>query len=143
MFSQKNLLQPGRIVVLLKGRHAGKKAIVLQSCSEPTESHNYPHAVVLGIDKVPKKLTKDMAQGTLVKRTQIKLFIKVVNFNHVLLTRHMIKDDDLWSKINPEQIIKSMQDTSQKDAEIESASNVFRQKYLNGKLPSFFKPLQI
>ena len=142
MSTQKTLLQPGRFVILLNGRHAGKKAIVLTAYPEPTETRKYPHAVVLGIEKSPKKLTKDMPQKTLVKRTQIKVFVKTVNFNHLLLTRHMMKDDDFWNKVNPQQVINSMQDTAQKKAELEAVSKVLRQKYLNGKMSWLFKPLQ-
>ncbi|KAH0788752.1 ribosomal protein L27e [Histomonas meleagridis] len=138
----KTLLQPGRFVILLNGRHAGKKAIVLQAYPEPTEARKYPHAVVIGIQKSPKKLTKDMPQKTLVKRTQVKVFVKTVNFNHLLLTRHMMKDEDFWNKVKPDQVIKSMEDTEQKKAELQAISKVLRQKYLNGKMSWLFKPLK-
>ena len=68
MSSEQTLIQPGRFVILLNGRHAGMKAVVLTSYPNPTENRKYPHAVVLGIEKSPKKLTKDMPQETLVKR---------------------------------------------------------------------------
>lgn len=142
MSVEKSLIQAGRFVILLNGRHAGMKALVLASYPEPTQDRKYPHAIVLGIEKSPKKLTKDMPQKTLVKRTQIKCFIKTVNFNHILLTRHVVKDDDFWKKVNVDQVVKSMQDSQQKKAELEAVTKVLRQKYLNGKMSWLFKPLK-
>lgn len=139
----KTLVQPGRLVILLHGRHAGKKAIVVAVYPEPTEQRKYPHCVVLGIDKCPKKVTKDMPQEQLVKRTQIKCFVKTINFNHILLTRHVVKqDDDLFTKIKPDYIVGSLQDPAEKKAQLESSAKVLRQKYLNNRLTWLFKPLQ-
>ena len=139
----KTLVQPGRLVILLNGRHAGKKAIVVAVYPEPTEQRKYPHCVVLGIEKCPKKVTKDMPQEALVKRTQIKCFVKTVNFNHILLTRHVVKqDDDLFQKIKPDYVVGSLQDPAEKKAQLESSAKILRQKYLNNKLSWLFKPLQ-
>jgi large subunit ribosomal protein L27e len=136
------LITPGRFVILLNGRHAGKKAVVLTASQGPTEGRKYPHAVVLGIEKSPKTLQKSMSQEVLVARTQIKVFVKTVNFNHLLLTRHQLKEDDFWSKVKPEVIVNSLKDPSEKKAVLEVAAGVLRQKYLNNKFPWLFKPLQ-
>ena len=140
----KTLVNPGRLVILLNGRHAGKKAIVIAVYPEPTETRKYPHCVVLGIEKPPKKVTRDMPQEALVKRTQIKCFLKTVNFNHILLTRHVVKADDdlLTTKIKPETVVNSLRDPAEKKAQLEQCSKVLRQKYLNNKLAWLFKPLQ-
>ena len=83
-----------------------------------------------------------MPQETLVKRTQIKCFIKTVNFNHLLLTRHVMKDEDFWKKVSVVQLVKSMEDSQQKKAELDATTKVLRQKYLNGKMSWLFKPLK-
>ena len=140
-FTMSALVQPGRFVILLNGRHAGKKALVLNVYPEG-ENRKYPHCIVLGIEKAPKKVTKDMTQEQLVKRTQVKPFIKTVNCNHVLLTRHTLKDDDFNQKVKAEEMIKAMGDAAEKKAALENAAKVLRQKYLNNKLNWFFKPLQ-
>ena len=135
------LVAPGRFVILLNGRHAGKKALVLTSY-EGTEERKYPHCIVLGIEKCPKKLTKDMTQEQMVKRTQIKCFVKTINCNHVLLTRHTLKDDDFSQKVKTEDVVKAMGDAAEKKAILETAAKVLRQKYLNNKLAWFFQPLE-
>jgi large subunit ribosomal protein L27e len=136
------LIGQGRFVILLNGRHAGKKAVVLSSSLEPTEARKYPHALVLGIEKYPKTLTKDMSQEVLVKRTQVRVFFKTVNFNHLLLTRHTLKDDDFWHKIKIPTIVESLGTPAEKKKSVDDVSAILRQKYLNGKHSWFFKPLQ-
>ena len=140
--SAPQLVAPGRFVILLNGRHSGKKALVLVSYPEPTQERAYPHCVVLGIEQPPKKVTKDMSQEQLVKRTQVKCFVKIVNSNHVLLTRHVLKDDDFWAKVKPEEVVKSLGDAAEKKATLENAAKVLRQKYLNNKHSWFFKKLE-
>ena len=141
MSAQQQLVTAGRFVILLNGRHAGKKALVLVSYPEPTNERKYPHCVVLGIDQAPKKVTKAMSQEQLVKRTQIKCFIKTVNSNHVLLTRHVLKDDDFWTKVKPDAVVKALADPAEKKAALDNAAKVLRQKYLNNRIPWFFKKL--
>jgi large subunit ribosomal protein L27e len=136
------LIVPGRFVILLNGRHAGKKAVVLTASQTATEGRKYPHAVVLGIEKSPKTLRKGMPQEALVARTKVKAFIKTVNFNHLLLTRHILHDDDFWSKVKPDVIVAALKDQSEKKAALESVAGVLRQKYLNNKHSWLFKPLQ-
>jgi large subunit ribosomal protein L27e len=140
--SAEHLVARGRFVILTNGRHAGKKAVILQSYPDATESRKYPHAIVLGIDKAPKKLTKDMSQEALVKRTQLRCFVKTVNFGHFLLTRHVLKDDDFWGKVKPEEVLNSLTDATEKKAMLNTVTAVVRQKYLNNKIPWFFKNLQ-
>jgi large subunit ribosomal protein L27e len=136
------LIDRGRFVILLNGRHAGRKAIVLSASLEHTDARKYPHALVLGIEKYPKKLSKSMPQEALVKRTQVRCFIKTVNFNHFLLTRHVLKDEDFWTKVKVPVVVDALADAAQKKTMLDELSAVLRQKYLNGKHPWFFKPLQ-
>ena len=103
-----SLIQPGRFVVMLQGRHAGKKALVLAAYPEATGDRKFPYAVVMGIEAYPKKVTKEMTQEQLVKKTQVKLFVKAVNFNHIMLTRHTLKEDDLFKKISVEKVVASL-----------------------------------
>jgi large subunit ribosomal protein L27e len=129
-------------VILTNGRHAGKKALILSVFPEATEARKYPHALVLGIEKSPKKLSRDMSQEQLVKRTQIRCFFKMVNCGHLLLTRHVLKDDDFWARVKAEDVVSSLSDTAQKKDRLEIVTKIVRQKYLNNKMPWFFKHLQ-
>ena len=127
---------------MLQGRHAGKKALVLAAYPEPTGDRKFPYAVVMGIEKYPKKVSKGMNQEQLVKKTQVKVFVKAVNFNHIMLTRHTLKDDDFFKKVSVETVVKSLKDAAEKKKVLEDAAAVLRQKYLNNKMSWFFKPLK-
>lgn len=43
-------LEPGKIVILLQGRFAGHKAVVVKCHEAGTKERKYPHIVVAGVD---------------------------------------------------------------------------------------------
>jgi ribosomal protein L14E/L6E/L27E len=60
------------------------------ACSQYDEGHgdrHYGHCVVAGIDRYPLKITKGMEKKKLDKRSKLKPFLKIVNYNHVMPTR--------------------------------------------------------
>ncbi|XP_064090420.1 large ribosomal subunit protein eL27-like isoform X2 [Macrobrachium nipponense] len=84
--------KPGRVVILLGGRHAGKKAIVIKSNEDGTQDRPYEHALVAGIERYPRKVTKKMSKKKIARRSKIKPFVKVVNLKHVMPTRYTASD---------------------------------------------------
>lgn len=89
----KKLLKSGKIVVLTAGRYAGRKAIVVKTFDEGAGTRKYAHAIVAGIDKYPKKVTRKMSNKKVGKRSHIKPFVRFVNFNHILPTRYQVELD--------------------------------------------------
>ncbi len=79
----------GKVVILLNGRYAGKKAVIVKSFDEGNEQHQFPRAIVAGIEKYPLKVTKAMGQKRVAKRSRVKPFIKVVNYTHMMPTRYV------------------------------------------------------
>lgn len=69
--------KPGKVAIILQGRQAGKKAVVIKQLDEGTKERPYPHAIVAGIERYPRKVTKRMGAKTLAKRSKVKPFIKV------------------------------------------------------------------
>lgn len=47
------------------------------------------HFPVAGIERYPRKVTKSMGKKKIAKRSKVKPFVKVVNFNHVMPTRYV------------------------------------------------------
>jgi len=47
----------------------------------------YGHALVAGIAKAPLSVTKRMSKKRQAKRSKLKPFVKVVNYNHLMPTR--------------------------------------------------------
>jgi ribosomal protein L14E/L6E/L27E len=50
---------------------------VIKQLDEGTKERPYPHAIVAGIERYPRKVTKRMGAKTLAKRSKVKPFIKV------------------------------------------------------------------
>merc|ERR1711921_45424 len=84
--------KPGRVVILLGGRHAGKKAIVIKSNDDGTQDRPYEHALVAGIERYPRRVIKGMSRKKIAKRSKIKPFIRVVNLKHMMPTRYTTTD---------------------------------------------------
>jgi large subunit ribosomal protein L27e len=57
------------------------------------QDRKFGHALVVGIERNPKKVTKSMSTKKFDRKSRLKPFVKFVNYNHVLPTRFVIKDD--------------------------------------------------
>ena len=88
-------MKQGRICLVLNGRFAGKKAIIVQNFDKGTTTKKFPHALVAGIQRTPLAITKRMGKKRLAKRSKVKPFIKFVNFNHLLPTRYTVANFNL------------------------------------------------
>lgn len=53
----------------------------------------FGHAIVAGIDRYPRKITKSMTSKKTIRRARIKPFIKAINYNHVMPTRYEVDWD--------------------------------------------------
>lgn len=74
------IMKPGKVVLVLSGRYAGKKAIVVTTHDDGTMQRQYGYAVVAGIDRYPRKVYKRMSKTKIHKRSKIKTFVKVNSF---------------------------------------------------------------
>eukprot|EP00929_Paragymnodinium_shiwhaense_P117109 TRINITY_DN872_c0_g4_i1.p1 TRINITY_DN872_c0_g4~~TRINITY_DN872_c0_g4_i1.p1 ORF type:complete len:148 (+),score=64.19 TRINITY_DN872_c0_g4_i1:76-519(+) len=83
-------IKSGRVVVLLNGRYAGKKAIVVKTFDDGSKSRPFSHALVAGVDRAPLKVTKKMSKKKITKRTKVKPFVKYANYNHIMPTRYSV-----------------------------------------------------
>ena len=84
-----NSMKPGKIVIVLQGRYAGRKAVIVKNNDDGTEDRKYPHAILAGIDRYPLKVNKRMSKKKIARRSRIKPFVKAVNYNHVMPTRYI------------------------------------------------------
>merc|ERR1711962_474700 len=83
-------MKSGKVVLVLGGKYAGRKAIIVKNYDDGTQDRPYSHALVAGIDKYPRKVTKPMGKKKIAKRSKIKPFLKVVNYNHLMPTRYSV-----------------------------------------------------
>jgi len=89
----KKLLRPGKVVVVLAGRYAGKKAIIVKTFDEGHGDRKFGHCIVAGLERAPKKVTKSMGQKKIKARINMKPFVRAVNYNHILPTRYQVDLD--------------------------------------------------
>ena len=81
-------IKSGKVVLVLSGRYAGKKAVIVKNYDDGTTDKPYGHALVAGISRYPLKVTKKMGKKKTAKRSRIKPFVKVYNYNHLMPTRY-------------------------------------------------------
>lgn len=62
-------------------------ACLFQNIDDGTSDRPYSHALVAGIDRYPRKVTAAMGKKKIAKRSKIKSFVKVYNYNHLMPTR--------------------------------------------------------
>ena len=57
------------------------------------KGRKFPHALVAGVERAPRKITRSMGKKKQERKSTIKPFVKNVNYNHMLATRFIVKDD--------------------------------------------------
>ena len=133
-----SFLSAGKVVIILNGRHAGSKAVIVQSNDKGSETRKFPHAVVVGVSKAPGKITRAVARNPkkLASRMRVKPFIKTINYSHVMPTRYQFKVD-FKDIITPESLSKATRAETKKKVRA-----VFQEKYKTDKDKWFFTRLR-
>merc|ERR1711939_91264 len=123
------IAKPGKVVIILSGRYSGRKAVILKQSDEGTKERPYPHAIVAGVDRYPRKITKRMGAKKVSKRSKVKPFVKAVNYNHIMPTRYALE-------------LEALKEESQRLDAKKNVKKVFEQKYSAGQNKWFFTPLR-
>eukprot|EP00656_Telonema_subtile_P042717 TRINITY_DN4854_c0_g1_i1.p1 TRINITY_DN4854_c0_g1~~TRINITY_DN4854_c0_g1_i1.p1 ORF type:complete len:165 (-),score=50.84 TRINITY_DN4854_c0_g1_i1:164-658(-) len=127
-------LKDGKIVVLLQGRYAGKKAVILKTMDDNTKERPYGHCVVVGVAKCPLPITRAMCKPTpkmkklVKKRSTIKPFVKMVNFTHVMPTRYSV-ESSMSKTLKATLSADTFSEPSVKKSFLKAAQGVFEAKY--------------
>merc|ERR1711990_1176507 len=132
-------IKSGRVVILTAGKYAGKKAVVVKETNEGSGERLYGHALVAGIDRYPRKVTKSMGKKKIAKRNKMKPFVKVINYNHIMLTRYSV-DINLNKEIINKESVKDM--TKRRTACAHDKTQ-FEERYKTGKNKWFFQKLRL
>ncbi len=129
--------KPGKVVLVLNGRYAGHKGIIIKSNYESVKDRKYPHCQVVGLAKGPRKPTKKniaKLQARIKKLESQKdikalksfgVFIKTYNMSHLLATRYTVKEDF--------GIAKSLEKLEKIDKKIKEDKAVIESKEKNKK----------
>ena len=65
-------LKAGKVVLLLNGRMAGKKAVIVKTFDDGTPDRQYGYCLVAGIQKYPLKISKSMTEKKIAKRSKVR-----------------------------------------------------------------------
>ena len=87
------IMKKGRLVILTTGRHAGKKAVIVKPNDEGRKNKAFAHALVVGIERPPKRVIRGMSKKRIERKMRMKPFVKFVNYNHMMPTRFLMKED--------------------------------------------------
>ncbi|RDW68336.1 60S ribosomal protein L27 [Coleophoma crateriformis] len=152
-------LKVGRVAIITRGRYAGKKCelgeglktnsetevlteelqvVIIQPQDNGNKSHPYPHALVAGIERYPSQITRRMSKAKQTKRSKVKPFIKVINYNHLMPTRYTLELEGLKSVITAE----TFKEVSQREEAKKTIKKTLEERYTSGKNRWFFTPLR-
>nr|ABZ04238.1 ribosomal protein rpl27 [Lineus viridis] len=131
-------MKSGKVVLVLNGRFAGRKAVIVKNYDEGTSEKPYGHALVAGVDRYPRKVTKRMGKKKIKQRSKIKAFVKVYNFNHLMPTRYSVDVNLEKSLVNKD----SFRDPALKRKARREVKGKLEERYKTGKNKWFFQKLR-
>ncbi|RKF75303.1 60S ribosomal protein L27-B [Golovinomyces cichoracearum] len=131
-------LKVGRVAIITRGRYAGKKVVIIQPFDNGNKSHPYPHALVAGIERYPSQVTRRMSKARQAKRSKVKPFIKIINYNHLMPTRYTLELEGLKNVIN----LDTFKEVSQREDAKKTVKKALEERYISGKNRWFFTPLR-
>ena len=144
----------------MQGRQAGKKVVVIKQLDEGTKERPYPHAIVAGVERYPRKVTRRMSTKKVQRRSRVKPFIKVsyafgfssrrlvterlfvvktVNYSHLFPTRYALDLESLKGTVAAE----TFKEPTQREDARKNIKKLLEERYQNGKNKWFFQPLRV
>ncbi|XP_055692231.1 60S ribosomal protein L27 [Lutzomyia longipalpis] len=132
----RKIMKSGKVVLVLSGRYAGRKAIIVRTFDDGTSDKQFGHALVAGIDRYPRKVTGSMGKAKLKKKSKIKPFLKILNYNHLMPTRYSV--DIPFEKVS----VRDLKDPVKRKTHRFQTRVKFEERYKAGKNKWFFQKLR-
>ncbi|KAI9567743.1 60S ribosomal protein L27e [Boletus coccyginus] len=132
------IYKPGKVAIVLQGRQAGKKVVVIKQLDEGTKERPYPHAIVAGVERYPRKVTRRMSTKKVQRRSRVKPFIKTVNYSHLFPTRYALELENLKGAVAAE----TFKEPTQRENARKNIKKLLEERYQSGKNKWFFQPLR-
>ncbi|TYH57093.1 hypothetical protein ES332_D08G065700v1 [Gossypium tomentosum] len=121
------ILKPNKAVIVLQGRYAGRKAVIVKSFDDGKRDRPYGHCLVI---------RKDSAKKT-AKKSRVKCFVKLVNYQHLMPTRYTL-DVDLKDTVT----VDALQTKDKKVATCKTIKQRMEERFKTGKNRWFFTKLR-
>ncbi|KAG8954484.1 hypothetical protein FRC04_011811 [Tulasnella sp. 424] len=132
------IYKPGKVAIVLNGRQAGKKVVVIKQLDEGTKDRQYPYALVAGIERYPLKVTRKMSDKKIKRRSRLKPFIKVVNYSHLFPTRYALELEGIKGLVTTD----TFKDPTQRVEAKKQVRKLLQERYFTGKNRWFFQKLR-
>ena len=132
------ILKPGKVVIVTRGKYAGRKGVVVEAHEHGNKKRPYSHALVAGIDKYPRRVKRSMTKKQIEKRSRLYPFLKTLNFQHVMPTRYSYEELKL-SEAVPK---GAARDPARKRRAIRRLKHHFTKDYKAGRQTYFFTKLK-
>jgi large subunit ribosomal protein L27e len=113
------------------------QVVIIQPQDIGNKSHPYPHALVAGIERYPSQITRRMSKTRQTKRSKVKPFIKVINYNHLMPTRYTLELEGLKGVVTAD----TFKEVSQREDAKKTVKKALEERYTSGKNRWFFTPL--
>lgn len=114
------------------------QVVIIQPVDNGNKPHPFGHAVVAGIERYPSKITRRMSKARQDKRSKVKPFIKVINYNHLMPTRYTLELEGLKGAISAD----TFKEVSQREDAKKTVKKVLEERYTSGKNRWFFTALR-
>lgn len=112
--------------------------MIIQPQDTGSKTHPFPHALVAGIERYPSKVTRRMSKDKQSKRSKVKPFIKVINYNHLMPTRYTLELEGLKGAVTGD----TFKEVSQREDAKKTVKKALEERYQSGKNRWFFTPLR-
>ncbi|XP_058752509.1 large ribosomal subunit protein eL27-like [Vicia villosa] len=130
-------LKPKKAVILLQGRYVGKKSVIVKNFDDGNREKPYGYCLIAGIKKyLSKVIKKDSAKKT-TKKSRVKAFVKLVNYQHLMPARYTL-DMDMKDVIVPD----VLQSKDKKVTALKETKKRFEERFKIGKNKWFFTNLR-
>ena len=115
------------------------QVVVIKQFDEGNKEHGFPYVIAAGIERYPLKVNKRMGAKKLARRSKIKPFVKVINYNHLFPTRYALELEGLKGVATND----TFKEVSQREAAKKEIKKLFEERYQSGKNRWFFTPLRV
>lgn len=110
----------------------------MKNYDDGSADKQYGHALVVGISRYPLRVVKGMSEKKIAKRSKIRTFVKVYNYNHLMPTRYSV-DVNLDKSVISKDSIK---DPALRRKAKDEAKAKLEERYKSGKNRWFFQKLR-
>lgn len=114
------------------------QVVIVQPSDTGSKAHPFPFAIVAGIERYPQKVTRRMGKKLVDRRSRVKPFIKVVNYNHLMPTRYTLELEGLKGAVSAD----TFKEVSQREDAKKTVKKALEDRYTSGKNRWFFTPLR-